>query len=199
LSKQERYTESTSALAKALGGITQATGRIFNQDFQGLSPIEIDYAIKSYFGWTGSMAAVASDKAVQPWSDIEKPGKPLIDTLAMGFVKTVPETQSKYMKNFYDNSGRINQAFADMKRYAELGDVEKLNEVFAEKGDQLAMHKTYDLISKQLADYRRYISVITNSKDLSKEDKELEIQRVRILMSEAAKMAEDIRKSMKKS
>jgi hypothetical protein len=91
-----------------------------------MSPVQADYAIKAYFGWLGSTVASVSDKAVQPWSDVEKPGKPALDQYALGFAKELPEAQSKYVTNFYDNSNRINQAFADMKRYAEQGEMEKV-------------------------------------------------------------------------
>ena len=199
LSKQERYTDSTSALAKALGGISEAGARILtlSSTAEGFSPVQVDYAIKAYFGWAGSTAAAISDKAVQPWSDVEKPGKPLVDTVAMGFVKTVPETQSKYVTAFYDNNVRINQAFADMKRYAENGEMEKVAKIVEEKGDLIKLQGIYDKTTKQLAEYRKYEQAITRDKNMSKEDKELEIRRIKLLISDTAKTIEEMRVLMK--
>lgn len=200
LSKQERYTDSTSALAKALGGISEAGARILtlSSTAEGFSPVQVDYAIKAYFGWAGSTAAAISDKAVQPWSDVEKPGKPLVDTVAMGFVKTVPETQSKYVTAFYDNNVRINQAFADMKRYAENGEMEKVAKIVEEKGDLIKLQGIYDKTTKQLAEYRKYEQAITRDKNMSKEDKELEIRRIKLLISDTAKTIEEMRVLMKR-
>jgi hypothetical protein len=200
LSKQERFTDSTSALAKALGGISQAGSRILTMspEAEGMSPVQVDYAIKAYLGWLGGTAASVSDKAVQPWSEVEKPGKPLIDTVGMGFIKTMPETQSKFATAFYDNNKKINQAFADMKRYVEIGDMEKVAEIYEKKGDLLAMQKIYDKTSKNLAEYRKYIQTIARDPSMSKEEKELEIARTRILISEMSRMAEEVRKSSKK-
>jgi hypothetical protein len=200
LSKQERVSNNTSELAKALGGISSAAFKILtlNPEAQGISPVQMDYAIKAYFGWLGSTVAVVSDKAVQPWSDVEKPGKPTLDQYALGFAKSLPEAQSKYVTNFYENSNRINQAFADMKRYAEQGDMEKVSEIMAEKGNLIALEKVYNQTTDQLAAYRKYINFITNRKDMAKEDKENEILRMKVLISQAAENAENLRKSMKK-
>ena len=200
LSKQERYTDNTSAVAKALGGVTEAADKIltFNPDAQGVSPVQIDYAIKAYLGWVGATAASVSDKAVQPWSDVEKPSKPVIDTLAMGFIKTLPETQSKYVSEFYQNNERINQIFADMKRYAEHGEMDKVAKILEENGNEIQLQKVYDKTSKQIAQYRKYIQIITDDKTMSKADKEDQITRTKILISELAKSAESYRKAAKK-
>jgi hypothetical protein len=200
LSKQERVSNNTSELAKALGGISSAASKILtlNPEAQGISPVQMDYAIKAYFGWLGSTVAVVSDKAVQPWSEVEKPGKPTLDQYALGFAKSLPEAQSKYVTNFYENSNRINQAFADMKRYAEQGDMEKVSEIMAEKGNLIALEKVYSQTTEQLAAYRKYINFIANRKDMDKEDKENEILRMKVLISQAAENAENLRKSMKK-
>ena len=200
LSKQERYTESTTALAKVLASISQGTAKALTLDknAEGMSPVQVDFALKAYFGWAGSTAAAVSDKAVQPWSDVEKPGKPLIDTVGMGFIKTMPQTQSKYVTSFYENNQRINQAFADMKRYAETGQMEKVTDILKEKGDLIALQKVYDRTSKQLAEYRKYIQIISRDPKMSKEDKEAEIARAKIVMSEMTRLAEETRISLKK-
>lgn len=199
LSKQERYTDNTSALAKALGGISQVGARVMtlSSTAEGVSPVQFDYAIKAYFGWAGSTAAAISDKAVQPWSDVEKPGKPIIDTVAMGFIKTVPETQSKYVTAFYDNNIRINQAFADMKRYAENGEMEKVAKIIEEKGDLIKLQGIYDKTSKQLAEYRKYEQSIARDKSMPKEEKELEIRRIKLLISDTVKIIEEMRVGLK--
>jgi hypothetical protein len=200
LSKQERFTDNTSALAKALGGISEAGARVltFSSDAEGISPVQVDYAIKAYFGWAGSMAASISDKAVQPWSEVEKPTKPLVDTLAMGFVKTVPETQSKWVTQFYDTNKLVNQAFADMKRYSELGETEKVAQILEEKGELLKLQSIYDKTSKQLAEYRKYSQMIAKDKSMSGEEKELEIRRIRLLISDTTKTVEELRVALKR-
>ena len=200
LSTQERYTNNTSELAKALGGISEGAAKIltFNPDAHGFSPVQMDYAIKSYFGWLGSTVATISDKAVEPWSGVEKPSKPSLDQYSMGFIKSLPEAQSRYVTDFYQNSERINQAFADMKRYAENGEQEKYAQILSEKGDLIALQKLYDKTTKQMAEYRKFINIITNDPKMSADDKHDQILRTRLLISQLAENAENMRKSLEK-
>jgi hypothetical protein len=197
LSKQERMTNKTSVIAQVLGGVSEGASKIltFNPDAQGISPIQMDYFIKSYFGWMGATIASTADLAVEPFREGTRVRKPFIDTVAMGFIKTEPELQSKYMTQFYENNAKLQSALADMRHYAELGDMEKVTKIMEEKGDKIALSKVYDKATKQLAELRKQSRIIENSKDLSTEDKRAEMNRIKILMSDIARQMEDIRKS----
>lgn len=199
LSAQERVTDRTSGVAKALGGISQGMHKVltFNPDAQGFSPIQVDYAIKAYLGWAGSTAAATADLAVEPFTEGTKVRKPVIDTLAMGFIKTEPETASKFMSQFYETNARVQSALADMRHYAELGDSEKVGKILKEQGDDIALAKLYDKTTKQLAEIRKQMRLIEQSKDIDTEDKRAEMNRLRILMSKIAENVEQARKSMK--
>ena len=200
LSKQERINNSTSGLAIALGGISQAAAKVltFNPDAEGFSPVQMDYGIKAYFGWLGATAASTADLAVEPFTEGTKVRKPVIDTLAMGFVKTMPETQSKYMTQFYTNNARIQSALADMRHYAEMGESEKVEQIFAEKGNDIMMAKMYDKTSKNLAELRKQSRMIEQAKDIPVDDKRAEMNRLKIMMSDLAAQVEEMRKELKK-
>lgn len=197
LSKQERMNNKTSALAVAMGGLSEAASKVltFNPEAQGISPIQMDYFIKAYLGWMGATAASTVDLGIEPFREGTRVRKPVIDTLAMGFIKTEPETQSKYMTQFYENNARLQSALADMRHYAELGDMEKVAKIMEEKGDKIALSKVYDKATKQLAELRKQSRIIENSKDISTEDKRAEMNRIKILMSDIARQMEEIRKS----
>jgi len=190
LSKQERATDSTSPIAKVLGGLTSIAG-------EGLSPVQIDYAIKAYFGWLGGTAASASTYAVAPFKEGAYPDMKWTDTVSMGFIKSLPANQSRYVTAFYENNQQINQAFADMKHYAELGESEKVQEILEKKGDMIALQKMYDKTAKNMANARKQIRVITDDKEMSGADKRDEIDRLKQLISMMAEQAEAARKSMK--
>jgi hypothetical protein len=200
LSKQERLTNRTSGVAIALGGISEGAAKIltFNPNAQGISPVQMDYFIKAYLGWMGATAVATADRAVEPFQEISKVHPPLIDTLAMGFIKTMPETQSKYMTQFYQNNERIQSALADMRHYAEIGDSEKLQKVMEEKGDDIALAKLYDQTTKQLAQLRKQSRMIEANKAIDPADRRDEMARIKILMSDLTKQVEEIRKSLKK-
>jgi len=198
LSKQERKTNNTSGIAIALGGVSEGAAKIltFNPDAQGFSPVQMDYAIKAYLGWLGATAVSTADLAVEPFTEGTRVRKPVIDTLAMGFIKTQPETQSKYMTKFYENNARLQSALADMRHYAEIGDMDKLAQTLEEKGDKIALAKVYDKASKQLATLRKQSRMIERSTDISTDDKRDEMNRLKILMSDIAKEMEMVRKSL---
>jgi hypothetical protein len=113
----------------------------------------------------------------------------------MGFIKTEPQTQSKYMTQFYENNARLQSALADMRHYAELGDMDKVAKIMEEKGDDIALSKVYDKATKQLAQLRKQSRMIEQMKDISTDDKRAEMNRLKILMSDIAKEMESVRKS----
>lgn len=200
LSKQERVTNKTSGIAIALGGVSSAASKIltFNPDAEGISPIQIDYAIKSYLGWAGATAVATADLAVEPFTEGTKVRPPIIDTVAMGFIKTEPETRSKYMTEFYQTNARVQSAMADMRHYAALGESEKVQKIIEDKGDDIALAKLYDKTSKEFAKIRQAIRTIEQMKDISPEDKRAEMNRLRILMSDIAAQMESMKKSLNK-
>jgi hypothetical protein len=200
LSKQERKTNHTSGLAIALGGISQAAAKVLtmNPQAEGFSPVQMDYGIKAYFGWLGATAASTADMAVEPFQEGTKVHKPLVDTLAMGFVKTMPETQSRYMTEFYQNNANLQSTLADMRHYAELGDQQKVMEIIESKGNDIALAKMYDATSKRLAEIRKATRLIEVNQSIPAEERRAEITRLQILMSDMAKQVEEMRISLKK-
>ena len=200
LSKQERINSNTSGLAIALGGVTEGAAKIltFNPDAQGISPVQVDYAIKAYLGWLGATAAATADLAVEPFQEGTKVHKPIIDTVAMGFIKTEPETRSKYMTQFYQNNANLQSALADMRHYAELGDSDKVQQIYEERGQDIALAKVYDKTSKQFAELRKQSRIIENMPNIPAEEKRAEMNRIKILMSDMAEQIETMRKQLKK-
>jgi hypothetical protein len=191
LSKQERATDSTSPLAIALGGLSSMGPG------EGLSPVQVDYAIKAYFGWLGGTIAEASHYAVMPFKQGAYPDTKWVDKVSVGFIKSLPANQSKYATAFYENNKEISQAYADMRHYAEIGDSEKVLKILEEKKDKIQLNKFYDKTAKNMAKVRLQIRVIMNDTTMSGADKRAEIDRLKEIISMLAKQAEETRKSMK--
>jgi len=199
LSKQERKTDSTSPIAVALGGVSKAMSSITGESTE-LSPIQIDYMIRAYMGWLGGTIAASSGYAVQPFNDGVYPDVNKTKMLSLGFIESLPTNQSAYMTDFYQNNQKIQQAYADMRHYAELGQSEKVLEVLQERGSEVSMQKFYDKTSKNLANIRRQIQMISNPayKGMTGEEKQDEINRLKQLMSSVAEQAESARKAIKR-
>jgi hypothetical protein len=192
LSKQERTLDTTSELAKALGGLSS----ILPEKFE-LSPVQVDYAIKGYFGWLGGAASTISTYAVMPFKEGEYPDAKWIDRASLGLAKDLPANQAKYVTSFYENAKEINQAFADMRHYAEVGDAAKVEEIISERGDKIALAKFYDKTSKNMSEIRKQIRVIMADPTMSGAEKREEIDRMKLIISDLAQQAEEIRKSSK--
>ena len=194
LSKQERIADTTSPLAIGLGNLSSHlpfTG-------EGLSPVQVDYAIKAYFGWLGGTVTDASKYAVMPFKEGAYPNTNWEDKVSLGFIKSLPADQSKYVTSFYQNSQQINQAYADMRHFAEIGQSDKVQKILEEKGDLIGLEKFYDKTSKSIAKVRKQIHVINNDPDMSGEDKKMENDRLKQIIAMLAEQAETTRKSLKR-
>jgi hypothetical protein len=138
-----------------------------------------------------------STYAVAPFRDGEYPDVKAVDMVSQGFIKSLPSNQSRYVTSFYENNKQVNQAFADMRHYAELGDSEKVQKIMEEKGDLIALQKLYDKTAKNMANVRKQIRMITDDKEMDGATKREEIDRMKQLISMMAEQAESIRKSTK--
>jgi hypothetical protein len=192
LSKQERVNDNTSALAIALGGIST----VFPEKFE-LSPVQIDYAIKGYFGWLGGLASTTSTYAVMPFKEGAYPDTKWIDRASLGLARDLPSNQARYVTAFYENGKEINQAYADMRHYAEVGDAEKVERMIEEKGDKIMLAKFYDKTAKNMSEIRKQIRVVMADTTMDGAAKREEIDRMKMIIAELAKQAEDVRKSSK--
>ena len=194
LSKAERASDNTSPLAIALSGIQ----RFVAPKSMEMSPAQVDYAIKSYFGWLGGTVAATSHYAVMPFSKGAYPDHNWTETMSMGFIKSLPATQSKYVTAFYENNKQISQAYADMRHYAEIGDQEMVMKILEEKGDLISLQKSYDRGAKDMAKIRQAITAIRNDETMGGDQKKEEIDRLKVIIGTVAEQLESVRKSIKK-
>lgn len=192
LSKQERYNDRTSALAKALGGIT---GAFLPQEIE-LSPVQIDHLIQGYLGWLGATIATTSNYAVMPFNEGEYPDANWINRASLGLARDLPSPYSKYVTAFYKNGKAINQAYADMRHYAAIGQSEEVQRILEERGDKVSLAKLYDKTAKEMAKVRQHIRVIVADPQMTGAEKREEIDRLNMLIGEMAQNAEEIRRSV---
>jgi hypothetical protein len=195
LSKAERRTENTSPLAIALSNVIN----VALPEKAELSPIQTDYAIKGYFGWLGGTVATTSMYAVAPFKEGEYPDTKWMDRASLGFVKSLPSNMSQYTTSFYENNKQIQQAFADMRHYVEIGEMDKVQQIYEEKGDKIALQKLYTNTSKQMANIRKQIQMVTADTSMDGTTKREQIDQMKELISMLAKQAEDMRKSSKQN
>jgi hypothetical protein len=192
LSKEQRIAEKTSPLAIALSKVTN----VFLPESAEVSPVQTDYAIKSYFGWLGGTASATSHYAVMPFSKSAYPDQDWKETMSLGFVKSLPTAQSKYVTAFYENNKEISQAYADMRHFMEIGEMDKAQKIMQEKGDKITLAKFYDKASKDMSKVRQVILHIRADETMTGAQKKEEIDRLKILIGEIAQQMEESRKTL---
>jgi hypothetical protein len=199
LSKQERKTDQTSPLAIALGGVSNALSNVLGKESE-MSPAQIDYLIRSYLGWFGGTIQTTTQYAVMPFSNGVYPDADWTKRVSLGFLQNLPATQSTYVTQFYHNNQLIQQAYADMRHYAELGQSERVKDILEEKGDLIRLQSLYDQKTKVMANIRKQLLRVSdpNNDTMTGAEKKEEIERLKSLISDQAKQAEEIRKNFKK-
>ena len=199
LSKQERKTDQTSPLAIALGGVSNALSNVLGKDSE-MSPAQIDYLIRSYLGWFGGTIQTTTQYAVMPFSNGVYPDADWTKRVSLGFLQNLPAVQSTYVTQFYHNNQLIQQAYADMRHYAELGQSERVKDILEEKGDLIRLQSLYDQKTKVMANIRKQLLRVSdpNNDTMTGAEKKEEIERLKSLISDQAKQAEEIRKNFKK-
>lgn len=163
LSKPERQLPSTSGVAKTLG----AAGNVTQ-----LSPAQIDFMIRAYFGWLGTHVAMSVDLAAQPFKASESPTRRINDMFVVGdFVKKLPEDQSRYVEEFYKQAKEVSEAVADIRNARQLHDFDRVRELHVKNQDKLALKNLYENAQEHMGTINRQIRTTQESKTLSGDEK----------------------------
>jgi hypothetical protein len=143
LSKDERIGGRTSLPAQLLAMLDVS---------DQLSPVQIDFMIRAYFGWVGSSAMTALDYGMRPMAG--KPDKPAMKLkdvfLAGNFVETLPTNSSRYVTQFYDQAKVIEEAYADYHAALKVGDREKATGIRESEGDKIVQYHRTEQVKRAL-------------------------------------------------
>jgi hypothetical protein len=208
ISVQNRVSPGTSGAAVALGTVnslfaefaSKATGGAIGTQSTQLSPIQYDYLLKGYLGWVGTVIQTASNVAATPFKDGASSRYERIDDfLVVGnYVKTVPQSQSRYVTSFYENAKDIATATSDVSHFLNSGQLEKAKEAFVEKSDKIALAKLYTKGTNMMSTIGKQVRIVEDDPKMSGAEKRLEIERLQQLRIQIAKDVEDIRIAAKK-
>ena len=114
LDPSQRYTPSTSELAKSIGALSQQLGNVAGTKIVEVSPIKVDNLLRGLFGIAGSSTLLMTDALINP----SRPDRPLYQ---MPFASLfVYNTQGGRAKNeFYDLQEKVGQAEMTFKSMQE--------------------------------------------------------------------------------
>jgi hypothetical protein len=161
LSKGERATPRTTAMARMVGSMGEATG---------LSPVQVDHLVRAYAGWLGAQAMNTVDIMVSPFGEIPKPMGKMDDYLG-GLVKTLPASGSRYLEEFYKTSQAIHETMGDIKLAREMGDIEKARDIETSQAWKVQSAKAYARAERQISKWNTEARKIRNSPKIDAETK----------------------------
>lgn len=171
LELERQFNDSTSELAKVLGG----TGLV--------SPIAADHLIRGMFGSVGGLVIYMTNPLLHNDPNVERPSLSPRDAIAAlpgtsGFVTKEYETALK--SDFYvlrDEVAKVVNTVNDMKTRSPQDIDAYLEKPGVE--EKLGLQKTVNKITQELTKIRKNIGVITNATDMSSAEKQEAIKELR--------------------
>lgn len=180
---QDRYTARTTAPAVAAGKLT------------GISPQRLEHMVEGYFGWLGIQALNAGDWAMRGAMGLpSNPNRDLTKTnnlFVIGdFVKEKGTTSNKYLTRFYDVQREIDQIYASASLARKAGDVERVQQLLQDP--KMRLRPAFQAVDKQITHINQQIRLVSNSRELSAQEKNDRLLRLNALRAEAAQRADRI-------
>lgn len=155
LRPQDRYNERTSEVARLLGswGLPDPV-RLAKGEYSGLSPKQVDFLLRGYFGWLATVSTTATDTIARPMLDRgERPSMRLRDTfLAGNFIEELPTGSSRYVTTMYEQAKGVEQAWASHQAAIKSGDIELARSIQEEEGPKLRNRMAINAAKQQMAE-----------------------------------------------
>ncbi len=155
LRPQDRYNERTSEVARLLGswGLPDPV-RLAKGEYSGLSPKQVDFLLRGYFGWLATVSTTATDTIARPMLDRgERPSLRLRDAFVAGnFIEELPTGSSRYVTTMYEQAKGVEQAWASHQAAIKSGDIELARSIQEEEGPKLRNRMAINAAKQQMAE-----------------------------------------------
>lgn len=179
LSPSQRIGPNTSATAQLLGKANV------------LSPEQIDFLVNAYFGWIGAHAVATADLALRPAMGLERPARRIDDYFLIGdFVKDMPSNQSRFVEQFYDHLQKTQQAFGDMRNFAQTGRGPEAAEAMKNPDAQMAPMYLSD--SRTISQINKSIRLL-QYRQMDPDAKRAQLDQLEQVRNRIAEQAENVR------
>ena len=192
LRPEDRYTDRTSYAARFLGNVGLPSPMSLSRgQYESMSPMQIDYLIRGYFGWLGTAVTTTVDVAMRPMmGGGERPDMRLKDMFFVGnFAETLPAGSSRYLDQVYEQSKEIEQAYNSHRAALKRGDKEEAKKIYAEEMDKIKAHKKMSRYNERISEISGKIKRVESSQSLSGETKRKMIDELTRKRNEVAKRA----------
>ena len=173
LDKSQRYTAQTSMPARALG------------EMGGLSPVQYDHLVRSYFGWLGALSVGTADIVARSVNN--EPTKPALDywKFATGGILQEDQIASRYTSMMYDQAAELEQAHATYNKLRKDGKLDEAKEYREDNKDKLNAYRSVENVKKQVATISEKIRMIERS-NIHPAEKRIQIRALKERQSQIA-------------
>jgi hypothetical protein len=187
LDTDRQYTKNTSEMAKALGALT------------GMSPLNIDYILRGYFGSAMTLTALATDDAINAArGGPPRPAKSVGEMIAglpnmSGFVSK--DENTAVLSDFYEVARDVNKASATLKSMKHLPQAEQ-KAYREEHQKELRLRPMVHTLEKQLVLLKQREQTIRESTKLDDDAKRAELKKIDAQRSRMAANVAKVRQKM---
>ena len=174
LRPEDRYDERTTVAAKWLGMLgLPDPAQLAKGQYTALSPKQLDFLIRGYFGSVGATATVALDWGLRPLTGAgERPDMKLRDVFLLGaFTETLPANSSRYLTQLYNNATAVEQAYASYQAAVKSGDLDKAREILGDEKAKIQLYPTVTALKRAEGELNARIKQVEASRTLSGETK----------------------------
>jgi Large polyvalent protein associated domain 38/ADP-Ribosyltransferase in polyvalent proteins len=179
LQSEYRFTANTSMLARAAS--TASMG--------AMSPVQIDHAIRGYFGWLGTFVVSATDTLVRPLTDEPtRPAADLVKVATGGLVRSLPEPQSRYVSQMYDQAKVLEQAYGTYHALLKQGKTEEAREFLDSNREEIGRYKRVEGVKAAEAKFNEMIRMI----ERSAMDPEVKRERIQQIQAQKDRVARGV-------
>ena len=174
LRPEDRVSERTSSTARLLGqlGLPDPL-KIAMGRYQPLSPVQIDSAVRGYFGWLGTTTTALLDFGMRPALGLPpRAAMQLRDAFIAGnFTESLPSGSSRYVTAMYEQARDVTQAYASLRDAQKSGDNERVREIVETERDKLSRYRAMNAATSRLSDINRNAKIIQASRTMSPQEK----------------------------
>lgn len=184
-----RITEQTSELAKAIA--------VFSRDQIGVevSPIMVDNALRGYFGSSAAMATMVTDSLLNP-TRVDRP----LHKYAFLSNYLYDPVGTRRMTEFYEEREKVGKANTTLQELMKT-DLARAEKYVEEHADELqlegAINSTLNQLERTRA-YRKYLNSPDGAAEMSKEDREKELNEIKRQELEFVKWVREAKAEIRK-
>jgi len=177
LSAVNREKASTTEGARFASMLMDGTLGKLSDDLV-FSPIQIDYLVRGYLGWVGSMGAATIDVMAKSAQGIEQPEKGWTEYQPIRRFysnSALPKSFTRYGTEFYGHLKEVGTIYSDIRYLREMGKDEEAVRLLEQSRDKLRYRQLLNRAQKRLSKLNQRMSMVKRNRSLSAEEKRRQI------------------------